>query len=101
MQKSVIFLIGVGILIVAGVGLSFYGAQLITQDIAVKDRLLSSGGSLEIVTELDSSQSEIGVYVVQVPDFKDEIVVATIFDPSDIQIISNQAKRTSAGSISV
>jgi len=59
-----IFLIIVGALIAGGIILSFYGSQLTTQNIIVKEENILPDSSLEVSIELDPSVGETGVVAV-------------------------------------
>src|SRR3972149_3295735 len=61
MEKPLIFLLIVGALIGVGIILSFYGAQLATQNLTVKEENLDPGSSMEVIVELDPSIGETGV----------------------------------------
>ena len=88
MQKPTVYLVIVGGILAAGVFLSFYGAQLSTQDLTVKEENILSGGSLQVSTELDPSKSSMGVFVVQILENKQSTLTAKIFDPLGIEILS-------------
>ena len=88
MQKPTAYLLIVGGILAAGVFLSFYGAQLSTQDLAVKEENVLSGGSLEISTELDPSKSDFGVFVIQILEDKESTLIAKISDPLWFEILS-------------
>ncbi len=88
MEKSVVFLVIVGGLLATGIILSFYGAQLTTQDLISNEGIVSLGESFEIQAELDPTKSETGVFVIQVLDFKDNEITAKISDPLDYEILS-------------
>jgi hypothetical protein len=88
MQKSPIFLVIVSSLIVVGIILSFYGAQLTTQNLTVKEEKLVSGSSFEIMTELDLSKGETGVYGILVENFEKDAISVTVIDPLGNQITS-------------
>src|SRR3990170_4588881 len=62
MERPLIFLLIVGALIGVGIILSFYGAQLATQNLTVKEENLDPGSSMEVIVELDPSIGETGVY---------------------------------------
>jgi hypothetical protein len=95
MQKPVVYLIVIGGLLTSGIFLSFYGAQLTTQDLSVKEAIIGGGKSLEIMIELDPAKSENGVYVVQVMELKDGIISAKILDPVGYQILSTTIDKES------
>ena len=78
----------VGGLLAVGIILSFYGAQLTTQDLVSDEKIIESGEILEIQAELDPTKSELGVFVVQILDFKQGEITAKISDPLDYEILS-------------
>ena len=88
MEKSVVFLVIVGGLLATGIILSFYGAQLTTQDLISNEGIVSLGESFEIQAELDPTKSKTGVFVIQILDFKDNEITAKISDPLDYEILS-------------
>ena len=88
MEKSVVFLVIVGGLLATGIILSFYGAQLTTQDLIANEGIVRLGESFEIQAELDPIKSETGVFVIQILDFKDNEITAKISDPLDYEILS-------------
>ena len=49
---------------------------------------IPSNETLEISVELDPFSNEIGVFVVQVMNFNENSIYASIIDPSEIEIIS-------------
>jgi len=88
MIKSVVLVVIMGSILAAGMILSFYGSQLITQDLISNQAEVISGNSFEIHADLDPSVSEIGVYVVQTMNFKENSISAKILDPLGNQIVS-------------
>lgn len=95
MQKPIVFLVIVGALLAAGVILSFYGAQLTTQDLTVKEENILSGDSLEISTELDPLKNSNGVFVIQILEDKENVLTAKISDPLGFEILSLPIDRES------
>ncbi len=95
MQKPIVFLVIVGALLAAGVILSFYGAQLTTQDLTVKEENILSGDSLEISTELDPLKNNNGVFVIQILEDKENVLTAKISDPLGFEILSLPIDRES------
>ena len=71
MQRSGLFLLIVGALIIVGMALSFYGSQLITEDLVTEQAELISGETFEVIAELDPKISESGVFVVQTTDYEE------------------------------
>ena len=88
MQRSGLFLLIVGALIIVGMTLSFYGSQIITEDLVKNDSNLISGEIFETFAELDPMISKSGVYVVQTMNFEENAIIVKIFDPIGSQIIS-------------
>ena len=88
MKKPIlIFAIGV-FLVMIGIGLSVYGSQLIIENLATEEKNLGIGKSVEVTKDLDPNVNENGVYVVQITDFKQAHIAATIFDPLGQIVIS-------------
>ena len=96
MEKSLIFLLFVGGLIGAGIILSFYGAQLTTQNLTVKEENLEPASSLEVNADLDPTISETGVYGVVLDNFEEEKISISVLDPSGTVIVSNIAEKESS-----
>lgn len=90
-----VFMVIMGSILAIGMAMSFYGSQIIIQDLVSEQAEVIPGNSLEITVELDSSVSEIGVYVVQTMNFKEDSISAKIFDPFGTQIISKSIESDS------
>ncbi|MBI3841546.1 MAG: hypothetical protein HY295_00080 [Thaumarchaeota archaeon] len=89
MKKSIPLLVIGGFLTATGIGISFYSSQLVTENLSTHQESLAVGHSLMALKELDPTKNENGVYVVQVADFKaGDNILAKVFDPSDIVIVS-------------
>ena len=93
MEKSLVFLLIVGVILGSGIALSFYGAQLTTQDIIVKEERVESDSSVDVSIELDPKLSETGVYAVLVNDFEEESISISLYDPFGSEILSNSARK--------
>src|SRR3972149_630268 len=87
MEKPLIFLLIVGALIGVGIILSFYGAQLATQNLTVKEENLDPGSSMEVIVELDPSIGETGVYGILLAKFEENMIYVSVFDPLGSQIL--------------
>ena len=96
MERSFVFLICVGSLIGAGIILSFYGSQLTTQNLTVKEENISPSSSLEITVELNTSVGTTGVYGILVDKFEEGIISTTVYEPSGTQIISKTVDKQSS-----
>ena len=88
MKKSAIFLAIVGVLIGAGIILSFYGNYILFEDLVQGNGEVFDGQDLVIEVELDSSKTQSGIFAIQILDFKEGMVTASIIDPSNTTIES-------------
>ena len=95
MQKPVVMMIVIGALIAAGIVLSFYGSQVITEGLSQKDEMVMAGSSLEIYSDIDVTTTNLGVFVVQVQNFKERSIHAKVFDPLGAELISTTIDRES------
>ena len=85
----------VGALIGAGIILSFYGAQLTTENLTLKEENLAPASSLEVVAELDPSISETGVYGILLDNFEEGRIFVSVFDPVGNQVLTNTVEKES------
>ena len=88
MQKSGIMLISSAALIIIGLILGVLGNQIILEGINQGTGKVSSSQTLSISVEFDSQETTIGVFAVQIMEFKDNIFSAKVLDPFDNEIIS-------------
>jgi len=88
MQKIGALFVIVGGIVGLGIILSFYGNQVIFEDLAKGDGLIKSGTDLVVPVELDSEKTHSGIYAVQIIDFKEENILVKILDPYDNEIKS-------------
>lgn len=78
-----------GALVAAGMVISYYGAQLVTSDLAITEGVVSQGSPVDITKELDPSVTAAGVYVIRVENFEGSLS-ATLFDPSGLALASKE-----------
>ena len=88
MQKSSILLVIVGGLIGIGIVLSFYGNQVIFEDLAKSESDVSFGNDLKVTIEMDQEIDKNGIYAIQILNFKEGIFSASVYDPLGIEIES-------------
>ncbi len=88
MQKAGIILVVSGALIVIGLILLASGNQIILEGVFQGNGKINSSQDLTILGEFNSEESSIGVFAVQVMEFKENTVSAKILDPFDNQIVS-------------
>ena len=88
MQKSGILLVIVGGLVGIGIVLSFYGNQVIFEDLAKEEGDVRFGEDLRVSIELDESISKKGIYAIQILNFKEDVFSVKVYDPLGIEIES-------------
>lgn len=88
MQRATILFVIVGSMIGTGIILSFYGNQIIFEELIKGEELVKVGKNLIIQVELDNIKIESGVYAIQVMDLKEGTIIAKVLDPLDIEIQS-------------
>ena len=88
MQKSGIIILGSAALIVIGLILLVLGNQIILQGVSQGNEKVSSSQTLKISVDFDSQETSIGVFAVQIMEFKDSTFSAKVLDPFDSEIIS-------------
>jgi len=86
-QKFGIMLISSATLIVIGLILLVLGNQIILEGVSQGNGKVSSGQTLTISVDFDSQETSIGVFAVQIMEFKDNIFSAKVLDPFDSEII--------------
>ncbi len=88
MQKSGIMIVGSAVLIVIGLILLVLGNQIILEGVSQGNEKVSSSQTLRISVDFDSQETPIGVFAVQIMEFKDNTVFAKVLDPFDSEIIT-------------
>ena len=90
MQKIGLLVIIVVAIVGIGIGLSFYGNHIVFEDLKTEAGTINLGKELRISSEI-TSDSEMGIYAVEIIDYEDGIVVdAKILDPFNSLIESEQ-----------
>ncbi len=87
MQKSGIMIIVSGVLILIGLILLVIGNQIILEGVSQGNGKVSSSQTLTISGNFDSQESSIGIFAVQIMEFKDNIFFVKVLDPFDSEII--------------
>lgn len=80
-------LVGTTSLIVIGLILLVVGNQVILEGISQGSEKVSSSQTLTISVDFDSQETSIGVFAVQIMEFKDNTFSAKVLDPFDSEII--------------
>ncbi len=81
-------LVGSASLIIIGLILLVLGNQIILEGVNQGDGKVSLGQTLTISVDFDSQETSIGVFAVQIMEFKDNIFSAKVLDPFGNEIIS-------------
>jgi len=87
MQRTGILFVIVGSIVSVGIILSFYGNQVIFEDLIKGDGQVKLGEDLTILVELDNVKTKIGIFAIQIINFK-EGITAKVLDPLDREIES-------------
>ena len=90
MQKSGLMIVICGVLIVAGLAISVVENQITLGGINQGNGKVNSGETVTISVELDKEVSPVGIFAVQIMEFKENVISAKILDPSNIEIISEK-----------
>ena len=87
MQKSGLIIVILGLLIVTGLVVSIVGNQMTLEGINQGNGEVSSTQTVTISVDFDMEKTPIGIFAVQVMEFKENTISIKILDPSDIEII--------------
>ncbi len=88
MQKLGIMMVGTAALIVIGLILLVLGNQIILEGVSQGNKKVSSIQTRAISVDFDSQETSIGVFAVQIMEFKGGTVSAKVLDPFDSEIIT-------------
>jgi len=89
-QKTGLFIVIFGILIVAGLATSVIENQITLGDITQGNGKVNLAQVITISADLDKNETPIGIFAVQIMQFKENTFSAKILDPSGIEIISEK-----------
>jgi hypothetical protein len=87
-QKSGLIIVILGLLIVTGLLVSIVGNQVTLEGIIQGNGKVSSSQTVTVSANLDMEETPIGVFAVQVMEFKENTIRMKILDPLDIEIVS-------------
>ena len=90
MQKTGLVIVIFGILIVAGLATSVIENQVTLEGIIQGNGKVNSGQVVTILVNLDKNETPIGIFAVQVMEFKENTFSVKILDPLGIEIISEK-----------
>jgi hypothetical protein len=86
-QKSGLIIVILGLLIVTGLIVSIVGNQITLEGINQGNGEVSSTQTVTISVDIDMEKTPIGIFAVQVMEFKENAISIKILDPSDTEII--------------
>ena len=75
-----------GALIVIGLILLVIGNQIVLEGVSQGNGMINSNQMLAISAEFDAQETSIGVFAVQIMEFKEDVFSAKILNPFDIEI---------------
>ena len=90
MQKTGLFIVIFGILIIAGLAISVIENQITLEGIIQGNGKVDSVQVVTISVDLDKNETPIGIFAVQIMEFKENMFSVKILDPSGIEIISKR-----------
>ena len=90
MQKTGLLIVIFGILIVAGIAMAVVENQITLEGIIQGNGKVNVVQVVTISVDLDKNETPIGIFAVQIMEFKENIFSAKILDPSGMEIISEK-----------
>ena len=90
MQKTGLLIVIFGILIVAGLGTSVLENQVTLEGITQGNGKVSVSEIVTISVDLDKNETPMGIFAVQIMEYKENTFSAKILDPSGMEIISEK-----------
>jgi hypothetical protein len=89
-QKSGLIVVIFGLLIVTGLVVSLVENQITLKGINQGNGKVSSIETVTVSVDLDKEITPVGIFAVQIMEFKENTISAIILDPSNIEIISQK-----------
>ena len=89
-QKSGLMIVILGLLIVSGLVVSIVGNQITLEGINQGNGKVSTTETVSISVDFNREETPIGIFAVQIMEFKENTISVKIMDPSNIEIISQQ-----------
>ncbi|MGY5146504.1 MAG: hypothetical protein ACW9W4_00660 [Candidatus Nitrosopumilus sp. bin_7KS] len=93
MQKSGLIIVIFGLLIVTGLVVSIVENQTTLEKINQGNGKVSLVDTVTVSVDLDKEISPVGIFAVQIMEFKENTISAIILDPSNIEIISQKVNK--------
>ena len=90
MQKTGLLIIIFGILISAGLGIAVIENQITLEGIVQGNGKVNTEQVITISVNLDKEETPVGIFAVQIMDFKEKTFSVKMLDPSGFEIISEK-----------
>ncbi|MFB5620028.1 MAG: hypothetical protein ACE5RC_02705 [Nitrosopumilus sp.] len=90
MQKSGLITVIFGLLIVAGLAVSVVENQMTLEGINQGNGKVSSIETVTVSVNIDKETTPVGIFAVQIMEFKENTISVKLLDPSNIEIISEK-----------
>ncbi|EIJ65276.1 hypothetical protein BD31_I1154 [Candidatus Nitrosopumilus salaria BD31] len=90
MQKSGLIIVVLGLFIVSGLVVSIFENQITLEGINQENGIVSITEKITVSNDFDREKTPIGIFAIQVMDFRENTFSVKVLDPSDIEIISQQ-----------
>ena len=90
MQKTGLLIVVFGILIVVGLGTSVLENQVTLEGITQGNGKVSVSETVTISADLDKKKTPMGIFAVQIMEYKENTFSAKVLDPSGMEIISEK-----------
>lgn len=88
MQKTGLITVIFGLLIVTGLAVSVVENQTTLEGISQGNGKVNSKETVTVSVDLDKENTPVGIFAIQIMEFREDTISAKILDPSDIEIIS-------------
>ncbi|MGV7226832.1 MAG: hypothetical protein ACQ9CV_07940 [Nitrosopumilus sp.] len=95
MQKSGLVIVVFGLLIIVGLVVSVIENQITLDGINQGNGKVSSVETVTVSVDMDKEITPVGIFAVQIMEFKENTISAKILDPSNIEIISEKINEES------
>ena len=93
MQKSGLVIVIFGLLIVVGLAVSVVENQITLEAINQGNGKVSTVETVTISVDIDKEITQMGIFAVQIMEFKENTISAKILDPSNLEIISEKINK--------
>jgi len=88
-QKTGLITVIFGLLIVTGLAVSVVENQTTLEGISQGNGKVNSKETVTVSADLDKENTPVGIFAIQIMEFREDTISAKILDPSGIEIISH------------